>query len=131
MAKNYINRLQLALDSNNLDKIKECLEHLDINVKLVKGRSVLTYAPDQSLEVAKYLIDNGADVNAKDVEGLTPLIWHVLHRNYEIVELLVEKGANVTVVDRFGKNALYYLDLCSNRDCPYYRKLISILSEKK
>lgn len=127
MAKNYINRLQLALDSNNLDKIKECLEHLDINVKLVKGRSVLTYSTEQSLEVAKYLIDNGANVNAKDIEGLTPLIWHVLHRNYEIVELLVEQGADITCEDRFGKNALYYLDLCGNTWCPYYRKITTIL----
>ena len=48
---------------------------------------------------------------------------------YDGVELLVEKGADVTFVDRFGKNALYYLDLCSNRDCPYYRHIISLLSE--
>ena len=128
MGKNYINRLQKALDRNDLPKIKCCLEHIEnINVRLVKGRTVLTYSPEQSLEVAKYLIDCGADVNSKDDEGLTPLIWHVLHGNYEIVEFLVEKGADVTFVDRFGKNALYYLDLCSNRDCPYYRKIIANL----
>lgn len=130
MTKNYINRLQIALDSNNLDKIKECLKYIDINSKLVKGRSVLTYSTEQSLEVARYLIDNGADVNHQDDIGLTPLIWNTLHGNYEIVELLVEKGADITCVDRFGHNALYYFDLCCNKRCPYYRKIVSLLGGK-
>ena len=36
--------------------------------------------PDQAAQIAKELIDAGADVNAKDNNGMTPLDWARFHR---------------------------------------------------
>jgi ankyrin repeat protein len=44
--------------------------------------------------VKKHLAD-GADVNAKDDEGMTPLHWAAPEGHKEIAELLIAKGANV------------------------------------
>ena len=53
-------------------------------------------------DIAKYLIENGADVNVKNIEGEAILHRAVENTNYEMVKLLVENGANVNI--RIGEN---------------------------
>jgi cytohesin len=43
-------------------------------------------------EIAKLLIVKGADVNAKDVEGQTPLDWAEEEKHKEIASLLRKHG---------------------------------------
>ena len=45
------------------------------------------------LEVAKLLIEEGADVNAKNKDGFTALTWATLMEHQDVVELLKEAGA--------------------------------------
>ena len=47
------------------------------------------------MEVVELLIANGANVNAKDKDGGTPLLHATLSGHREIVELLISKGADV------------------------------------
>ena len=49
------------------------------------------------LETVKSLIESGTDVNARDGEGSTPLIWASRYGHPQIVELLIAKGAFVDV----------------------------------
>lgn len=60
---------------------------------------------DDSLEIVKLLLANGANVNAIDNDGNTPL--HYV-RNVEIAKLLVEAGANINAKNEFGHTSLYY-----------------------
>ena len=53
---------------------------------------------------AKALLDKGADVNAADLDGVTPLIWAV--RDDAIAGLLIDRGANVNAVSDGGIDAL-------------------------
>jgi ankyrin repeat protein len=57
----------------------------------------------QALEIVKFLVAKGADVNAVDRAGNTALMRAVGSSNaqaLEIVKFLVEKGADVRAVDR-------------------------------
>jgi ankyrin repeat protein len=44
--------------------------------------------------VARMLIDAGADVNARSDDGETPLLVHCRHNNIEMIQVLIDAGAN-------------------------------------
>ncbi len=57
---------------------------------------------EPSIEIAKALIDAGADVNAKDYLNQTALEWAATHASPEIVQLLIKAGANVNTESSYG-----------------------------
>jgi ankyrin repeat protein len=52
------------------------------------------------------LLDNGADVEARDAQGNTPLILASFHASPECVELLIDKGADVNAANGAGATPL-------------------------
>jgi ankyrin repeat protein len=48
------------------------------------------------------LLDNGADIEGQDNGGRTALHLAAMNGNDEIVKLLLEKGADPTVLNEFG-----------------------------
>ena len=61
--------------------------------------------PDESLSVVEYLIEKGADVNAKDNGG-----WTSLHfaQTLEVAKTLVEHGSDIEAVLYDGRTPLIY-----------------------
>lgn len=60
----------------------------------------------QRLEMTKLLVERGADVNASNKLGETPLHLAVAER--ELVEFLVSKGAHKSAKTRFGDTPAHY-----------------------
>lgn len=58
------------------------------------------------VQVAATLLKSSADVNRPVGDGFTPLITAASLGNTKMVQLLLDNGANVTVVDDEGDNAL-------------------------
>ena len=56
----------------------------------------------KSLEMAKFLISKGADVNATDKSGETPL--HKVSEDVSIAKLYLEHGADIEAENNDGKN---------------------------
>jgi len=65
-----------------------------VNAKDEDGWTPLHFAATE--EIAELLINEGADVNAKNKWSGTPLQWTARGGHKEIVELLIAKGANVS-----------------------------------
>ncbi len=62
------------------------------------------HAPNGWLPSVKYLVEElGADVNMRDYNGFSPLHNAAARGDRELIEYLVEKGADVTVLTRKGE----------------------------
>ena len=72
------------------------------NAALVKGETVLMMcARSGNASAVKALLLRGADVNAAEpVHSQTALMWAVAQRRPEVVEVLLEAGANVRARSR-------------------------------
>ena len=95
----------------NIDRVKELLAAgADINVRNYKGQTALHCASKAGFKrVVEFLLNHGAEVDAVDQQGLTPLATCISStiKNKtvlrEIVELLIARGANIDQPAKNGK----------------------------
>jgi ankyrin repeat protein len=80
----------------------------DPNIKDRQGRTPMWGAVESTPEVVKFLLDNGADINARDTVNATPLLWAAGFGRPETVALLIERKADVKAVDDNGWTALIW-----------------------
>ena len=78
-----------------------------MNAKTGGGVTPLHDAAFGHKEIAELLIDKGADVDAQDVNGWTPLHCAARNGHKEIAELLLAKGADVGVKNKAGFTPLH------------------------
>ena len=65
------------------------------------------HVPDAWVPAVRYLVEElGADVNARDHEGYSPLHHAAARGDNELILYLVEQGADVTVVSRRGQTTV-------------------------
>jgi ankyrin repeat protein/beta-lactamase regulating signal transducer with metallopeptidase domain len=65
-------------------------------------------AADRNLKEARSLISRGANINAKDKEGRTPLFYAVENGHTFMCDLLIVKGADVNAKDAAGDTPLHH-----------------------
>jgi cytohesin len=82
------------------------------------GHALLHYAiaQDDSKDAIKLLINKGANVNVRDWDGFTPLMWATWESGKDVVELLISKGADVNQQDNYGCTALHQIATLGNKD---------------
>ncbi|MCL2165506.1 MAG: ankyrin repeat domain-containing protein, partial [Oscillospiraceae bacterium] len=72
---------------------------------------LLSLVGSVSVEDAVWLIQEGADFNAKDNNGKTPLMIAAQYSsNHDILRLLIENKADVGIKDKEGKRAIDYAE---------------------
>lgn len=59
-------------------------------------------------ELMKFLIQEGANIDALDKEGRTPLLNAIMFKKSELAHMLIEKGADVRIRCKEGANAIIY-----------------------
>jgi len=100
----------LSLRSQDFKKAEELIASgkIPVDIKNKFGQPPLYYAVDSdNVEFAKFLIEHGANVNAKDYLGFTPLHETVVRGSYKVAKFLIEKGADVNAKDKYGYTPLH------------------------
>ena len=69
-------------------------------------RDLIEAARTDDAKTVQKLINEGADVNAKDEQGWSALMHAADQGHQAILELLLAQGADVNVKDQFGRTAL-------------------------
>ena len=108
-----------AILSHRLDRVKSILEEdpKQIKAKGYRGGSPLHYAIGPfSVDIFKFLIASGADLNARDKKGSTPLHRAIEWGHEQNVELLLVNGADANVRNKKGKTPLDIALLYNRRE---------------
>lgn len=95
------------------------------------GDRLIDAVQHEDVGLAKELIAQGADVNAKSRYGATPLFFACDKGNVELVELLLAAGADVNVVDSFyGATPLTWVSFSVQESEPH-RQILGLLLARK
>ncbi|MGE0131295.1 MAG: ankyrin repeat domain-containing protein [Blastocatellales bacterium] len=70
------------------------------------GMTLLMFS--DSPRVTRMALGAGADVNAKDINGSTPLHYAAYYGHIQIAELLIARKANVNAKNFFGNTPLHF-----------------------
>ena len=58
--------------------------------------------------VSRLLVTAGANLNARDARGDTPLLWASRNAHWRTVAVLIEGGAEIDVADEGGRTPLQH-----------------------
>lgn len=85
------------------DWIRDTINYSDQNGETALYKAV----SKEELDLAKKLIEHGADPNYSTINGYTPLMWAGRH-GVKFVEFLISSGANVDAQDASGNSAIFH-----------------------
>jgi ankyrin repeat protein len=74
----------------------------DINARGQSVRPLFLAAGEEKLEVVRYLLDEGADVNARENWGSTALIEAASYGHIDIIKELLLRGADINAISEQG-----------------------------
>lgn len=118
-----------ACDQKNYDIVKYLLENgVSGEQKNEKDFTALARASD-SPEIAKLLLENGAQINKIGYHGTTPIMHAAREGCVESVKLFIEHGADVSIKSNRGYTAKKYAKKFNNKGTK--DEIISILKHAK
>lgn len=115
--------LHRAVRARRLDVLDYLLRRdNDVNLQDLDGSTPLhlTAWTRQAGELPQRLLDAGAELDAQDELGRTPLHWAAIAHNTDFLSLLIAAGADVTAQDHDGASVM---DLAFERTFHDYRTL--------
>lgn len=101
--------LLYAIIKQDLDSVKALVKEIEDINSAINGKQPLLWAAEiADLELVRFFIDCGADVNQRDDLGCAAIDYAVKKTNVPIVKLLIERGADL------HSSPLIFKALCSN-----------------
>ncbi|ORX49634.1 ankyrin [Piromyces finnis] len=101
---NNYSSIKLAIISNNIIVVKELLEKDPANIESINKNIEIfkILVKKNSIEMIKCLVEHHLNVNAKDSQGFTPLIYAIMEENEMIIKYLITNGSNLTSINHIN-----------------------------
>jgi hypothetical protein len=121
------NKLFLYFTEGDFLKIKDFIlsNHLIINTSDENDNNILhmiiqneTLTENQKIELIKLALSLGIDVSYSNRYNITPLHLACQIQSKKIIQLLLEKGAEINKTDSEGKSVVHYAVVGKNIACP-------------
>jgi ankyrin repeat protein len=103
-----------AIFDNSLSRLKQLLG--DNKKKINQELSSAFYTPlhyasyNGKLQIAKYLIENGADINVQTLDLYTPLHFAIKYGHVNLAKYLIEQGADINL-QTYKKEAAIHISI--------------------
>ena len=107
---NHAPAMFIAASAGNTDAVKALAEY---GVDCSDG--FIASVVGNHMDIAKFLIDCGGDINAQDSSGTTPLLTSVTMNKPDILEQLIALGADVNAKTSGGHNVLTFAAMMTAR----------------
>ena len=117
----------------NLVTVKWLTEHMDADPKFVdeEGRTALMAAVQAAnKDIIEYLTKYDIDFNVQEKEYGQTVLHMLAEQAYdeEIIELFLDRGADPTIKDKSGKNAMDYA-IETHKMIGDYEEVVALLKE--
>ncbi|EAX89571.1 ankyrin repeat protein, putative [Trichomonas vaginalis G3] len=100
--------LHIAAENGSIENIRTLIFHgADIDVHDKEGNTPLHLAVGNEM-VAKFLIENGANINSVNEKGQTPILYADFNYKINFLKYYISKGAYVNQKDLKGKTLFHY-----------------------
>lgn len=92
----------------DIDNFIAKFDKSNINDISKAGSSLLHHAiAGRKYDIATYLVQNNINVNKTNADGQTALHLLCINPNIELAKLILDKGGNVNIRDRYGNNPMW------------------------
>ena len=123
------NDIFLLIKAGNKDKLEMLLKREPdlLESRGSYGRTPLHMACEMDqVEIAKFLVEKGANVRSRDRQGLTPLHYAAFCNDKALMSLLLSKGAEINARDGKGKTPRMIAAEKGNKEAEHYLKFWTI-----
>lgn len=109
----------LAVTNKNLQTLDVLFSEQSVNVRDAKMKMPLHWACRSGFtDGVDFLLKKGSNINAKDSEGITPLMDALALRQTQIAEkLIIHKDIDVHIQDTKGRTALHWSCRTGSKSC--------------
>ena len=105
----------IHLAKGNIDIVVLLVNHgADVHVLNQKQQNVIHSLANSSsggtddAATLDFFLKSGVDINAKDIDQKTPVFYCIDKGRIDLLEILIEKGANIQTADKRGQTPLWY-----------------------
>jgi len=100
----------IFVERRDMAGLSAALKLIDINTQGPTGMSLLhsAAAKDGSLEMTEELIRRGINVNLRDSDGATALLYAAEWSRIDVAEAILNAGGDLNIEDEHGNQPLWY-----------------------
>ncbi len=92
----------------NPRELKFTFKTPDVSLSYLSGTAPQHPSTVSRKDLAAFLLDNGANINAKNRYGVTPLHWAATNDDPELLRFLLDRGADVDATTSYGNTPLHW-----------------------